>query len=347
MNFSEISKKTYFIAEIGSNFDNDKSKALSLIALAKESGADAVKFQHYQAKTLVSPFEFERLSNKSHQTSWNKSVFDTYKAAELPVDWTEDLSIEAKKQGIDFITSPYAYDLADKVAPFVDAFKIGSGDITWPSFIEYVASFKKPLLVGTGASTLQEVKAIYDVINPLNIPFSLMQCNTNYSKASNNLAHINLNVLKTYAKQFPESLLGLSDHTQSLEVVLGAVALGCRVIERHFTDDNELVGPDHAFAMNPISFKNMVDSTRTLELALGISEKKLEENEIESRVVQQRSICANNFIPKGSILTEQCFTYLRPFSPGCYSPNQVKELLGKETLDDLQPSQSIRKEILK
>lgn len=347
MNFPEISKKTYFIAEIGSNFDNDKSKALSLIALAKESGADAVKFQHYKARTLVSSFEFERLSNNSHQTNWKKSVFETYKAAELPVDWTEDLSIEAKKQDIDFITSPYAYDLADKVAPYVDAFKIGSGDITWLSFIEYVASFKKPLLVGTGASTLVQVKAVYNIIKPLDIPFSLMQCNTNYSKEFNNLAHINLNVLKTYAHEFPEALLGLSDHTQSLEVVLGAVALGGRVIERHFTDNNELIGPDHAFALNPTSFKNMVEATRTLELALGVNEKRLEKNEIESRVVQQRSICALDFIPKGSILTEQCLTYLRPFSSSSYSPDQVKELLGKQTLEDLQPNQSIKKEILK
>ena len=136
----------YFIAEIGSNFDQDLNRAKELIYLAKESGADAAKFQHYTADTLVSDFGFKALgNNKSHQALWKKSVYDTYNDASLNSEWTSELKETCDQVGITFFTSPYAYELVDLVDECVPAFKIGSGDITWTSIIEHIASKNKPV----------------------------------------------------------------------------------------------------------------------------------------------------------------------------------------------------------
>ena len=157
-------KPTYFIAEIGANFDSDIERAKDLIWLAKNCDADAVKFQHYTAATLVSDFGFKNLTNQTHQSSWKKSVFETYKEAALNAEWTATLAEEATKAEIEFFTSPYAHHLVDWVDPYVSVFKIGSGDITWIDYLEYVASKNKPLILATGASTADEVDAAVTAI---------------------------------------------------------------------------------------------------------------------------------------------------------------------------------------
>ena len=153
--------------------------------------------------------------------------------------------------------------------PYVDLFKIGSGDITWPQMLRKVASKNKPVLMATGASEIGEVQQAVKALLSINPNLVLMQCNTNYTASLENFRHVHLNVLRTYATMFPSVVLGLSDHTPGHATVLGAVALGARVIEKHFTDDNRREGPDHPFSMNAQSWREMVDRTRELEFALG------------------------------------------------------------------------------
>ena len=176
--------------------------------------------------------------------------------------------------------------------PFMRIYKVGSGDITWPEILERIASKGKPVFLATGASTLADVVRAVDVISALNPQLVLMQCNTNYTASLENFSHIHLNVLQTYRTMFPQAILGLSDHTPGHATTLGAVALGARVVEKHFTDDTTREGPDHPFSMDPRTWRDMVDRTRELEAALGSPVKRVADNEKETLVVQRRCLRA-------------------------------------------------------
>ena len=202
-----------------------------------------------------------------------KSVYEVYKDASINLEWTERLKKECDKCGIIFFTSPYDLELVDYVNKYVPAYKIGSGDITYLEIIKKIATKKKPVILATGASTLKDVDRAVKEIFKINKDICLMQCNTNYTAESNNFNHINLNVLKTFKKRYPKIILGLSDHTFGHSTVLGAITLGARMVEKHFTDNNNREGPDHKFSMNPKSWKDMVDRSRELENSLGSGKK--------------------------------------------------------------------------
>lgn len=339
----------YFIAEIGSNFDQDLSRAKDLIYLAKEAGAEAVKFQHYSAASLVSNHGFENLiqTNSSHQSKWKNSVYKTYDLASLNPDWTNDLKQTCNDAGITFLTSPYSMELVDYVDPYVPAYKIGSGDITWPNILEHIAKKNKPVILATGASTIEDVDRAMQVILNHNSNIILLQCNTNYTASSSNLSSINLKVLSTYKYRYPGIILGLSDHMQNNTIVISAVSLGARIIEKHFTDSTSRSGPDHSFAMDPESFREMVDITRELEIIIGHGEKKIEENERETVIVQRRSICASRPIAKGTKISKNDLIMLRPYPANSISPYEIEEVLGKTVTRDLEYGESFSWGILK
>jgi len=298
-------QKTYFIADIAANHDGDINRAIKLCQLAKDSGADAAKFQHFKAETIVSDKGFNDLgSQKSHQSTWNKSVFEVYNDASVPLDWTKKLKDFCDSIELDFFTTPYDIDYVDELDNFVSQYKIGSGDITWHKMLHKVASKGKPVIIASGASKLDEVIKAVNILSNYKIPICLMQCNTNYTFDPENFNYINLNVLKKYKELFPNVRLGLSDHTEGDVTVLGAVALGATMVEKHFTDDNDRVGPDHKFSMNPTTWKAMVERTRLLESSLGNGIKKVEDNELETVVLQRRSIRAQKNLKSGDIITE-------------------------------------------
>lgn len=320
----------YFIAEIGSNFDRDLNRAKDLIFMAKEAGADAAKFQHYTAGTLVSDYGFKQLgSGQSHQATWKKSVFETYEDASLNRDWTAMLKQTCDEAGIAFFTSPYSLELVDYVDQFVPAFKVGSGDITWPEIIERMASKGKPVMLATGASDIEDVQRAVSTVLASTPDLVLMQCNTNYTAGLENLSYLQLNVLRTYEAMYPGVILGLSDHMPGHVSVLGAVALGARVIEKHFTDSNDREGPDHAFAMNPSTWRDMVERTRELEACLGDGQKKIEANERETAMVQRRCVRAGQDIQEGSVLGNADLTVLRPCPVDAVAPYDMHKLTGK------------------
>tara|TARA_B100001057_G_scaffold482214_1_gene557229 strand:+ start:302 stop:1360 length:1059 start_codon:yes stop_codon:yes gene_type:complete len=325
-----INHPTYFIADVGANHDGSLSRAKKLIKLAKKAGADAVKFQHFSAKTIVSDQGFKKIKYlKSHQSKWKKSVFSVYKSASINPKWTKTLKFYCKKIGVEFMTSPYSLQIVDEINPFVKAIKIGSGDITWLDIIKKIAKKKKIGIIATGASSIDEVKLAVKSYLKFNKFLVLMQCNTNYTGSNTNLKYINLNVLKQYKKKFPKITLGLSDHTFGHSSVLGAVTLGARVIEKHFTDKNSRTGPDHYFAMNPKTWREMVNATRELEMSLGDGIKKVEKNETNSKIVQRRSVRASQSLQKGTILKESMLTYLRPCPDQALKPSDKKLILNK------------------
>ncbi|MBS0660044.1 MAG: N-acetylneuraminate synthase family protein [Verrucomicrobia bacterium] len=333
----------YFIADIAANHDGDLPRAKSLIRLAAEAGANAAKFQHFTAATIVSDYGFKSLGGQqSHQSRWKKSVFEVYADASLNADWTAELKAECDAVGIDFFTSPYSLALVDQVTPHVSAFKVGSGDITWLEIIRHMAARGKPLLLATGASTLDDVVRAVDAALALTPQVALMQCNTNYTASLENFGFIQLNVLRTYREMYPGMILGLSDHTPGHATVLGAVALGGRVIEKHFTDDTTRIGPDHAFSMDPLTWREMVDRTRELEQALGEGVKRVEANELQTVVLQRRCIRAKKFLAAGSTLQQDDLEVLRPCPADGLEPFRLPEILGRTTRRDLALGEHIR-----
>jgi N-acetylneuraminate synthase len=327
---------TYFIADISANHDGDLERARLLIRFCAEAGANAAKFQNFRAAKIVSDRGFQSLGGQlSHQSKWKKSVFQVYKDASIPWEWTEALKKECDESGIDYFSSPYDLEAVDMLDPYVDMFKIGSGDITWPEMLRKIASKKKPVLLATGASNLAEVQRAVKEILAINPELVLMQCNTNYTGSLENFRHIHLRVLETYKAMFPGVVLGLSDHTPGHATVLGSVTLGARVIEKHFTDDNRREGPDHPFSMDPQSWRDMVDRTRELEYALGSTEKSVAENERDTVVVQRRCLRAARELKAGTTLTPDMLEALRPSPPEAVKPYELEKVLGKKLRRDL------------
>jgi N-acetylneuraminate synthase len=324
---------TYFIADIAANHDGNLERARQLIRLAKQAGADAAKFQNFRAPKIVSDYGFTHMDSQvSHQAAWKKSVFQVYTEASIPFEWTPILKAECVKVGIEFFSAPYDFEAIDMLDQYVQMYKAGSGEIDWIEALQRMASKGKPFFVATGASDIGEVQRAVHAILKINPQLVLMQCNTNYTASPDNYDHLHLKVLETYATMFPGVILGLSDHTHSNAPVLGAVTLGARVIERHFTDSNERDGPDHKFAMNPERWASMVEETRILERSLGSADKFVAGNELETAVIQRRCLRASRDIEAGEIFTREMIDVLRPATPGAIKPHEIASVIGKRAL---------------
>jgi len=334
---------TYFIADIAANHDGSLERAKLLIRLAKEVGADAAKFQNFQAPKIVSDYGFSHMDSQvSHQAKWKKSVTEVYASASVPFDWTPILKETCDEVGIDYFSSPYDFEAIDMLDPYVPAYKIGSGDITWIEACEYIARKMKPVLLATGASPIGDVQRAVHAILAINPDLVLMQCNTNYTAADGNFDNIHLNVLKTFQSMYPDLVLGLSDHTHGHATVLGAVTLGARVIEKHFTDDNDRVGPDHPFAMNPETWAAMVTATRQLERAMGSGDKFVADNEQETVIIQRRCLRATREIEPGELISREMIDVLRPATEGAIMPYEVQDLIGLKALERIPSGQELR-----
>ena len=327
---------TYFIADIAANHDGELGRAKDLIWRSKEAGADCAKFQHYTAGKIVSDVGFSNgVGQVSHQAAWEKPVDKVYDQYHTRRDWTQALVDTCRKADIEFMTTPYDAEAVEMFADIVGAYKVGSGDITFHSLIELIARQGKPVLLATGAADMADTVGAVEVALAHNPDLCLLQCNTNYTGSLENFGYVNLNVLRTFAQRWPGLPLGLSDHTPGHSAVLGAVALGACVIEKHFTDDNSRTGPDHDFALNPTTWRAMVDATRELELAMGDGVKRVEGNEAETIVIQRRALRAATDLSAGTTLTNEHLEALRPCPAGAVSPDRIDEVLGKSLTRDL------------
>jgi len=334
---------TYFIADISANHDGNLDRAKQLIRLAKDAGADAAKFQNFRAPKIVSDYGFKAMQGQvSHQASWKKSVFEVYSDASIPFDWTPVLKEECDKAGIDYFSSPYDFEAVDYLDPFVPAHKIGSGDVDWLEMLLHIARKGKPVILSTGAANIGEVQQAVHTVLSVNKQLVLLQCNTNYTASPVNFEHINLRVLNTYHAMFPDVVLGLSDHTGGHATVLGAVALGARVIEKHFTDDTSRIGPDHPFSMTPQTWKDMVDRTRELEKAMGSADKAISGNEKDTSIVQRRCLRAARDINAGEKFSRDMIDVLRPATIGAIKPSEIDRVIGTRALADLPAGKELR-----
>lgn len=331
-------QKCYVIAEIGSNFNKDIRLAKKLIKLAKDSGADAAKFQSFIPEKIISRRGFEK--KLAFQSKWKKSVWEVYDEAQLPLSWHSELNKYAKNIGIDFMSAPYYHDAVDLLVKLnTPAIKIGSGEITNIEFLKYVGKTMKPILLATGASTMNEVE---DAVNALkstgNKKIILMQAVTQYPSPINDA---NLRVLDVFKKKFNLNV-GYSDHSPGDLVVLASVALGACVIEKHFTMNKKMSGPDHLHSLDPAEFNQMVQQIRKIESALGDGIKKIEKSEKETRIIQQRGIWTTKKIVKGEKFTKANTDVLRPVMG--LSASNYTAILGKKSKRNFDVFEPIKKQ---
>lgn len=337
-----LDQPAYFIADIAANHDGELSRAKELIWRAKDAGADCAKFQHFLADKIVSDVGFSQLEGvESHQSGWERSVCEVYDQYHTRREWSEELAETCKSAQIDFMTTPYDYEAIDYFRDKIVAYKVGSGDITYKSAVERIARIGLPVLLACGAATMEETIDAVELVLSHNPSLVLMQCNTNYTGSLNNFRYVNLQVLRAFALRWPGLVLGFSDHTPGHSAVLGAVTLGARVIEKHFTDDVTRKGPDHCFAMNPSTWRAMVDASRELEFALGDGVKRIEGNEHQTVIVQRRALRLRHSLPAGAVLCVDHLEALRPCPPGACSPSQIDSVVGRSLAKEKQAGEAV------
>jgi len=315
----------FIIAEAGVNHNGDLNMAKKLVELAREAGADAVKFQTFRAEEVVTK-SAEKAEYQKKTTSIDESQYEMLKRLELSEEAHFELKSHADKQGIVFLSTPYDEQSIDLLVRLgVPALKISSADITNHPLLSYVAIKNIPIILSTGMSTLGEIEeAVETLINAGNMQLILLHCNFNYPARMDD---INLRVMTTLKQTFG-LLIGYSDHTTGIEVPLAAVALGADVIEKHFTLDRHLPGPDQLSSIEPTELKDMVTGIRNIERALGSPVKRISGEEAQNREICRRSIVAATDIPQGTVITNDMLATKRPGTG--ILPKYTRDLVGRK-----------------
>lgn len=324
----------YIIAEAGSNHNRDLQLAFQLIDVAVEADADAVKFQTFSAETMASKAdnEFTKID-----FAGAKSLFELYENLELPREWQKELFRYAKEKGITFLSTPFDEKAVDELFEIgVDAFKIASFEITHFPLLRHVAQTNKPVLLSTGMAFLGEIEEAIAVLNDAGCnEIGLFHCGIGYPM---NPEQVNLRAMDTIKQAF-QYPVGYSDHTLGIGVPVAAVARGASMIEKHFTLDNNLPGPDHGFALEPDELKLMVESIRIAENAMGSYCKGPSPSEMEHKKRGFRSLHAIKPIPKGTIIMREMIAVQRP-SAGLH-PRYLSLLEGKTATRDISKYEPI------
>ncbi len=294
----------FIIAEAGSNHNGSLEQAKELIDVAVDAGANAVKFQIFQAENLYSKYtpEFSYLKGKS--------TYELIKSIETPREWIKELARYCKEKNIGFLASAFDFEVVDILDKYVPAFKIASFEIVDLELIKYVAEKKKPMIISTGMTNLGEIEdAIKTMQSVVNEDIILLHCNSLYPTP---VEVVNLRALEAMRTAFKVPI-GFSDHTLGIHISLAAAAMGACVIEKHFTLDRNLPGPDHSFAIEPAELKEMVRGIREVEKAKGSGIKEKSELESEEMYIKaRRSIHAKVDIPKGTKITRDMLIIKRP-----------------------------------
>jgi len=312
------SSHAFIIAEAGVNHNGHFELAKKLIDSAKEAGVDAVKFQTFKAENTVSIFA-KKAAYQKKGIKKSISQFDLIKELELSYGSFVKLKKYCDKRKIMFLSTPFDFESVDFLENLVPAYKVGSGEITNLFFLKYIAKKGKPIILSTGMSTLGEIEEAINTILPiLNSqypqlpnkfpPLSLLHCISNYPA---DYSEVNLNAMLTLKEAF-KLPTGYSDHTLGIEVPIAAVALGARILEKHFTLNKNLPGPDHAASLEPNELKAMVNAIRNIEKSFGDYVKKPTRNELEISEVTRRSIVAARNIKAGEIVNEPDVLIKRP-----------------------------------
>jgi N-acetylneuraminate synthase/N,N'-diacetyllegionaminate synthase len=322
----------FIIAEAGINHNGSLELAIKLVDAAKDAGADAVKFQTFKAEQMVSTIA----DKADYQKKFNNTIesqFEMLKKLELSFNDFVIIKKHCDKNNIIFLSTPFDYNSADFLEKLVPLYKIGSGELTNLPFLEYIAKKRKPVILSTGMCTIGEVEEAINTILPiLNAhkiisqiqlhPLTLLHCTSNYPV---DFSEVNLKAMLTLKEAF-KLPVGYSDHTLGIEIPIAAVALGATIIEKHFTLDKKLPGPDHRGSLEPHELREMIDAIRNTEESLGNGIKKPTQTEVEVMKVVRRSLIATRNIEAGEVVRESDIAIKRPGKG--ISPKYKKTIIG-------------------
>jgi N-acetylneuraminate synthase/N,N'-diacetyllegionaminate synthase len=321
---------TFIIAEAGSNHDGKLEQAKRLIDIASDAGVDAIKFQAFKADKIFNEVK-------------NKDIVDKLEKLELREEWYKKLFDYANEKGLIFISSVFDEDSADLLDNLgIAAYKIASYELTHIPLLEYIAKKNKPLILSTGMANESEVKeAVECIYSAGNRQVIILHCVSQYPAEPEN---INLKSLLTLKRIF-DCPIGFSDHTETIYAPIAAVTLGAKAIEKHFTLDKSLPGPDHAYALEPEELKQMVTAIREVEKMSGSEEIKPTKSEINERK-WRRAIYAACDISDGTVIAKEMLMIVRPSPDGSLAPKYLKELLGKRIKKNIEKGDFITEEMV-
>lgn len=335
------SHPAYVIAEAGVNHNGDENRAAALIDAAAEAGADAVKFQTFRAKELVAP-DTPRVAYQARNTGSDASQLDMLRALELPDEAFVELRDHARTRGVTFLSSPHTESAVEVLADLVPAFKIGSADLTNPSLLRCVGATRLPVVLGTGMSDSSEVRRAIDWLEAAGAPHVVpLHCTSNYPCPDD---EVNLAAMVSLRNDLGRPV-GYSDHTLGRQVPIMAATLGAVVIEKHFTLDRSLPGPDHAASMEPTELRTMVTELRRVPTILGRATKEPCASEFAIRAEVRKGLIARRDLEPGHVLTAADLGTRRPV--GELGAERLDEIIGRTVgrpirtgdplrLDDLQ-----------
>jgi N,N'-diacetyllegionaminate synthase len=327
------------IAEAGVNHNGSLELAKRLIQAAAEAGADAVKFQTFRTEAIVTR-SAAKADYQVQTTGVAESQYEMLKRLELDEAAHVELVKACQACGIAFLSTAFDFPSLDLLVRLgVDVWKIPSGEITNLPYLRRIGALRQKVILSTGMSTLPEIRDAREVLvqsgtSPDQV--TLLHCTTEYPAP---LEDVNLLALRTLSERFPESPVGYSDHTQGIEVSLAAAALGATVIEKHFTLDKTLPGPDHRASLEPEELKAMVRGIRNISLALGSAVKQPSAGELKNREVARKSLVARCGIRQGEVFTAENLDVKRPGTGVC--PMRWDEIIGTKAARDYRPDELI------
>jgi N-acetylneuraminate synthase/N,N'-diacetyllegionaminate synthase len=331
--------KVFIIAEAGVNHNGDLEKAKKMIKVAAQAGADVVKFQTFKAEKLVSSSAKKAQYQQNNIDETDESQFNMLKKLELPYDWHQELIDYAKSHNIQFASTGFDEESVDFLANLGQSFfKIPSGEITNLPYLQHIASKNKPTILSTGMADLQEIGEAVEVLLNAGLTkekITVLHCNTEYPTP---MEDVNLKAM-LHIEQVLKVKIGYSDHTLGIEVPIAATALGATVIEKHFTLDRTLPGPDHLASLEPTELKAMIQGIRNIEKALsGNGIKSPSKSESKNKIIARKSILLNKDLVAGTIIKKEDLEIKRPGNG--ISPMKINEVIGKELKTD-KPNETI------
>lgn len=334
--FDFIQKKCFIIAEAGVNHNGDINIAKKLIDKAVEAGVDAIKFQTFKADNLVT--KEAPKADYQKDTTGDGSQYEMLKGLELSLENHILLKKYCENKGIIFISTPFDFESVDLLEKIdVPLYKVSSGDLTNLPLLKYISQKNKPIILSTGMANLGEVEEAVEIIFKTgNKNLILLHCTSNYPAAYED---VNLRAMLTMKEAF-KLPVGYSDHTMGIEVPISAVALGAKVIEKHFTLDKTMDGPDHRASLEPDELKMMVDSIRNIERAMGDGIKRCNKNEENTKSAARKSIVAARNIRKDDIIANNDISFKRP--EGGLSPKYADLIVGKTANRDIKENEFIK-----
>ncbi|PLX15512.1 MAG: N-acetylneuraminate synthase [Candidatus Muiribacterium halophilum] len=338
----KISEKglPFIIAEIGNNHQGELDKAVKLIQMAAASGADCVKFQKRDNKALYTEAYYNRLYD--NENSFGETYVEHRDFLEFNKEEYRILMKTAKECGVEFMCTAFDFNSVDFLEDLnIIAYKIASGDLTSIPLIKYIAEKGKPMIISTGASTLEEIKIAYKTAYGINKQVALLHCVASYPSEYDTL---NLNVIKTLKKEFPEAVIGYSSHENGIVGSVLAKMIGANIFESHFTLNHAWKGTDHKFSLEPQGFHKLTRDLHRIEVALGNFEKRILPEEAPARNKMGKSIYFFKNMKSGETIDESCITIKCPGEG--LSPIHYEEILGQKIKEDVEKDQLLTWDIL-